>query len=323
MRHCILVFLLGLCVSLAAQDTPDKSPDTVFFLARDDTDQDGQVTDVDNVRLYQMALDGTVLFVTPPEQHVLLPAINPDVASLSFAAAVVQTPQSQLEIQIYGAGIPSIPVAPQQSVTYIDVVANVLQWGGQDWHATYDLTSGKTELIDADPPTVTSSATDRLSIDGQPFVVHQLFMSDVLIVQQIGASPIDALSAYEPSKNCLTPFKTWFQIEPLLFATHASQLAVLGREIDGAVSLYIVDFSAGIAAPIVTQHLSGLIDPLYTSMQWTDDGTTILLVDESGDFVVSNIGRIEAVYAFELATGAFIRLSPEGTLIDRSSVTSR
>ena len=316
------MFLLGLCIPLAAQDTP-QSASTVFFLARDDTNQDGQVTDVDNVRLYQVALDGTMLFVTPPDLHVLMPAINPDLTSPVFAAAVVQTPQNQLEIQIYGADIPSITVAQQQSVTHTDIVANVFQWGGAGWYATYDLTSGETELIEADSPTPTLSAPDTLSIDDRPFIVHQLFMSDVLIVQQIGAAPIEALSLYEPSANRLTPFKTWFQIEPLLFATHASQMAVLGREIDGSMSLFIVDFSAGISTPTVTQPLSGLIDPLYTSMQWTNDGTTLLLVGESGDFVVSNIGRIEAVYAFELATGAFTRLSPEGTLIDRSSVTSR
>lgn len=339
MRHWIYIFIV-LCVAvipIAAQDTP--SGNTVFFLARDDTNQDGQVTDIDNVRLYEMGLDGTVLFVTPPEQHILLYAASHDDA---FKVAVIaQTPTNALMLLLY-SGLGDIDQQHDLSdMAYIttlnwDTTSNggespALVWEGQQRDGLHTITyldpiTGSIRTGDMVNPDATPTVEiNSLRIRGETFLIHDVLNDDLLILQQESLPPEDALWIYEIRAERLTPFNAWVFTEPLLMATHPQTLrvALLGREFDGSMSLYTIDLADSITMPAITPILSGLIDPPYTAMQWTADGTALLLVGDSGDFVVSSIGRIEAVYALDLATGAFTRLSPEGTLVDRTSVTSR
>jgi hypothetical protein len=254
---------------------------------------------------------------------------------------IVQTPLNELALKIYkGAGDVEreVDLSLTAYVTRLDWQTestvsgeSAIVWEGFDKNglqtntrlnpATGSVRAG--EIVDSGAtPTV---EINSLRIHSESFLIHETLNDNLLIVQQEGLPPEDALWMYEKREDRLTPFNSWFFVEPLLIATHPNgpRLAVFGREFDGSMSLYTVDLASGVAMPSLTQLVSGLIDPPYTAMQWTTDGTTLLLVGESGDFVVSNIGRIEAIYALEIATGAFTRLSPEGTLVDRSSITSR
>jgi len=327
MLHWIAVgclCLLAICV--AAQDGPTN---TVFFLARTDTDQDGQVTDADNMRLYQVALDGTVLFVTPPQEHVLLDAVNSDITSPIMAAVLVQMPDNTLEIQFLGGDLAPLPLNTMAVVTDVHFVGSTLVWQGRTYLSdeqawVYDLMTHDISRLDSVPPP-SSDDLQPMMIDGEPFLLQQPLGNDLLIVQHLDVDSADALWIYDKTEKRLTPFNAWLFVEPLLIATHSlgPRLAVLGREFDGTMSLSTVDFSASVAMPSVTQILSGLINPPYMAMQWTRDGSQLLLVGDSGDFVVSSIGRIEAVYALDIGTGAFMRLSPEASLVERNSITTR
>jgi hypothetical protein len=329
----MLMLVLTLCVlPVAAQETPPESTSTVFFLARDDTNQDGQVTDIDNIRLYEVALDGTILFATPPDVHVLMVAIAP---TAEYKAAVIaQMPTSELALTLYnnaGALDQEVDLSSAAYVSDLEWQSDALVWqaqqkDGRQVTTFLDPLTGSTRAEEISGPAATPTYVMRvLRVKGQPFLIQQVLNDDLLIVQQEGLLPEDALWIYEKQADRVTPFNAWYFIEPLLIAAHSQSLriAILGREFDGSMSLYTVDLTNGVAMPGLNWLLTGLIDPPYTAMQWTADGTTLLLTGESGDFVVSNIGRIEAVYALDVATGAFTRLSPEGTLVDRASIKSR
>jgi hypothetical protein len=334
MRYWSLVLLILLIggKTLAQDNAPTQS---VLFLARDDTDQDGQVTDADNMRLYEVGLDGTVLFVTPPDLHILdyaLSVSNP----LYSAAVIAQTVTDDLHVQVYdsqGALAIDMPLKDTAYIAWMTWKHELIYWASQPTEGklvftTLDPASGavttQPELEHASEGPETPGSPQTLTLDNEPFLLQETLTDTLLIVQHIGSEPADALWIYDRSESRLTPFSAWLYTEPLLLATHPQgpRIALLVREFDGSMSLYTVDLSTGVPTPQVTQVLSGLIDPPYTAIQWTSDGSSLLLVGESGDFVVSNIGRIEAVYALTLSTGAFTRLSPEGTLVERASISS-
>lgn len=246
MRRWILILLITLCASpLMAQDNPSESAaSTVFFLAREDTDQDGQVTDVDNVRLYEVALDGTLLFVTPPELHVLIMTANPDRADPVRAAWVAQEIEQSLWLNILtGEGIFQntfwISLADYALITSLDTTEDGIRWTGilqtGETRTEVQATATGARFIIVPEP---DQPTPVVDVPGRKLLVQQSMGEIGTLVQDLAAeSPLDALWLYEINTQTLTALKTWIPIEPLLFATYKSQMAVLGYELDGSMSL--------------------------------------------------------------------------------------